>query len=527
MKKSIKFKQENISNFSKGKNRFLPQINEDEAQLNIRAPKNKNKNQSKQSFPLKNLNNQTISDLKPSFLMKKPTKFPLKPKETNEKSRFSRLNYHIIKIICEYAIEDINDLFNFTYLNKFFQNLIYNFHPELWTRLYYRLKKTVEIYKEPNLKDLNSLREIVIECSKQNLINFYQGFDKKIQECFKPQANSQNIPNKLLKKMNFQLEFQLIYNKKIIKNTKKLNINGENFISNYLCDLKEINTFEFGDLYCHKKIEVHLSFGSTFLKKKINIDLEIPLSSLFQTNHKNSKSVFLYYYEFPCFFYYFPDDKRFINCFLSISGSYLLQRIHDSLQKYTEKILYPQKSNLKKWNIHMKNINAPLIPIRNFIERFKQETDFEFYLRFHDRKTTFFSYFNTKAFPIELNKNEIIFLFEIKEEIQKEISLKMTDGLGISENLVNFCFCDFVLKDSIDFIEIFNSLITFEEVKMESQGKENNFDVQWDLENSQIFKSQLNNKSLDFYVVLKKTNDHKGKCKTVIESVELIKKNII
>lgn len=526
MKKFMKIKQENSPNFVfvKEVKNFLPIIKEDET-LKINVPKKINMQEPKQSFPFKSIKNQTISEKKSSFSIKKPAKISLKTKETNEKSRISQLNYHIVKIICEFAIEDLNELFKFSLLNKFFRNLLYNFHPELWTRLYYQFKKTVKIFKEPNFNDLNSLREAVIECGKKNLIISCQGFCSKIEQCFKPQANSQNIPNKLLKTMNFQLEFQLIYHKKIIKKTKKLNLNGENFISNYLCDLKEINSLEFDDLYCHKKMEVHLAFYSLFLKKKINIDLEIPLTSLFQTNNKNSKSVFLYYYQFPCFFYYFPDDKRILNCLISISGSYILQRIYESLRKTAEKIIIlSKKDSLKSQSIQVKNKNVPSKQITNFIERFKQETDFEFYLRFHDRKTTFFSYFNTKAFPIELKKNEIFFLFEIKEEIQKDISLKMTDDLGISEVFSNCCFCDFVLKDSIDFIEIFNSLITFEEMKIENEAKNNSFDDNWDLENSIILKSEFQNKSLDFRVILKKINDHKRKFKMMIERVELIKK---
>jgi len=420
-------------------------------------------------------------------------------------SAFYRMNYHIIKIICDFAVQDIRDLFNLSYVNRFFQNLLYNFHPDLWIRLLMKVDPKI-----PIPKDQEALISLVIQKQKSQIASFYEDLLIKVEKCFEPQANTLNTPNKLLKKLDFCLEMRILYEKQEVTKMKKLTLNLDNFNSFLVRDLKEINTL---DLSYSKTgtLRIELKFLSNIISKKIDFLLEIPIQQLFSQS-KNTQSIFNIYYLSPCLLYFFPNDTRILNCIMSISAMTLLFRLQNYLENALQIIKKP-KTKVTKKKVVMRKLKVDM-------ERFSQETDFAIFLKLHDKKTEFFNYFNTKAFPVVLNKKEALFLLKIKEELKSDIGVKLSDGLGMQQMINNSCFFDLILNDSNGFIIVISEFIVFKEIDMEGKNEINeNLDVE--KEGFQGFKGEIETNQFKFTIVLVKDNLKK---KNVIQEISFIVK---
>ena len=122
-----------------------------------------------------------------------------------------------------------------------------------------------------------------------------------------------------------------------------------------------------------------------------------------------------------------------------------------------------------------------------------------------------------------MNKSAAVFLYEIKEEINKEIGVKIHDGFGMQEIIQNICFFDLLLKDSIGFIHIVSELLIFKEMAPQSK---NDFTQNLDCEKEefQAFKAEFNNKELNFTIMM--IQDKTKKRKNYLNNFEFTTKFI-
>ena len=243
-------------------------------------------------------------------------------------------------------------------------------------------------------------------------------------------------------------------------------------------------------------LKIDLKFVTKTISKKFDFLLEIPTQQLFsESSHKNS--IFNTFYKSPCLLYFFPDDSRILNCILSISAMTLLHRLQNYLENAMKIIKNPNliKNSSKNKPIAM-NLNID-------IARFSQETDFSLFIKLHDKKTTFFNYFDTKAFPVVLDKQEALFLMRVKEELKSEICVKLVDGLGMQQVMKNSCFFDLIFKDSNGFITVISDFIIFEEIELEEKnGINENFD--FEIENFKGFSAKVETKQFKFTALILK-----------------------
>lgn len=485
-----------------------PEINEEKAKNIQNSEKTtRNNNEKSKNIQIPSVKPKVCQHIKEkSKIEKNPVKNEKLHKNKNKQvSTFSRMNYHILKIICEFAVCDIRDLFKISYVNRFFHNLLYNFHPELWMRLLGKCDNKIMIPKEQN-----ELIKLVIQTQKTKIWLFYEDLLKKIKKCFEPQANTLNTPNKLLKKLDFFLEMRVCYEKQEVLKTKKLTLNLDNFNSNFICELKEINDLDLS-VTKYGNLKIDLKFVTKTISKKFDFLLEIPSQQLFsESNHKNS--IFNTFYRSPCLLYFFPDDSRILNCILSISAMTLLYRLQNYLENAMKIIKTPNSIKTSKNKQMSLNLNID-------ITRFSQETDFSLFIKLHDKKTAFFNFFDTKAFPVVLDKKEAFFLMKTKEELTNEICVKLVDGLGMHQIMKNSCFFDLIFKDSNGFITVISDFIIFEEIELEEKnGIHENFEVE--IENFKGFRAEVETKEFKFTALivkdfLKKRNILEELCFTV------------
>lgn len=450
----------------------------------------------KDAYPTSNHLNQAKTKRKSFIPTKQPNSFVKKP-------YFPQMNLYIMKIISSFVIKDLFDLISLASVSKFFYNMLYNHSKELLLMI---LKGLDPKNTYISIKEEAFLFGFCIQKQIGLLQRKYEGILKEIGDCFQPKAIGLNLMNKLLKKLDFNVKITISFEKQRISIEKPFVLTFENFNSSFLCEIPEIHQIE---LKSEGFFQIKLSFLSKNLRKPIEIPINIPLSPIFLPTTMK-KTLFRTYYQFPALLYYFHDDNRLLNSIISIPGPFVISLLQKTLETSLKSILLKEKAPLikekgllqrkiyekfpekqRKTPVLLKNSSLIEGPLWS---RCSQELDFGLFFKLYDRKTPFFLYFNTKAFPTIITRNELLFILEPNEPISP-ICLNLTDKIGLKEIIPNKSFIDVILHDTKGLLCIITGVL---ELKEDQDGE-------WGIEG--VFNGELIEKGTRIKVFIGKKKD--------------------